>query len=361
VVNAAQQSQGSANALLAHFLSAEESVAHACLEQLLCDHAEPVIRKITRLKLRSHCGSSGSSELQDEEDIRSDVILQLLGTLRDLRNRASATIQNFTAYVAGITYNSCNKFLRFKYPARWRLKNRLRYLLNHRSGFTLREDAHKEWFCGLSCWATDINRKESSQETPIDLNKFLQTLPPGTSIAQMKPEDVVHALLRWRQSPLPLEELVTATAELWDIHDPRPVAVPSDQDDGINICDLLPDLSVDIFSQVERRLFLERVWKEICELPLRQRTALLLNLRDAHERDALVLFVLTGISSMQQIAALLEQPPQEFHQLWNRLPLDDLSIAQVLGLSRQQVINLRKSARERLARRMTAFGKTEAK
>jgi DNA-directed RNA polymerase specialized sigma24 family protein len=359
VVNAAQESQESANALLAHFLSAEESAAHACLEQLLSEHAEPVIRKITRLKLRSHAGVTGSSELQDEEDIRSDVILQLLGSLRELRNRASASIQNFTAYVAGITYNSCNKFLRFKYPARWRLKNRLRYLLNHRPGFALWEDAHKEWFCGLYSWSVHVSGKESAE---LDLNNFLQSMAPGKSIGQMKPEEVVHALLEWRQSPLPLEELVKATAELWNIHDPRPAAIQCGQEDeGVNICELLPDPSVDIFSKVERRLFLERVWKEICELPLRQRTALLLNLRDAHERDALILFVLTGIVTMQQIGTLLERSAREFHNLWNQLPLDDLTIAQLMGLSRQQVINLRKSARERLARRMTAFGRAAGK
>ena len=281
MVNAAQGPQESANELLAHFLSAEESTAHVCLEQLLSQHAEPVIRKITRLKLRTH--SSGGSELQDEEDIRSDVILQLLGSLRELRNRASASIQNFTAYVAGITYNSCNKFLRFKYPARWRLKNRLRYLLNSRPGFALWEDAHKDWVCGLSSWSTGTGAHDSTHETPLNLDNFLQSLPQGKSISQMKPEEVVHALLCWRQRPLPLEELVKATAELWDIHEQRAITVQSSQEDeGANICDLLPDPSVDIFSQVERRLFLERVWKEICELPLRQRTALLLNLRDAH-------------------------------------------------------------------------------
>ena len=64
---------------------------------------------------------------------------------------------------------------------------------------------------------------------------------------------------------------------------------------------------------------------------------------------------------MQQIAELLERSPQEFHGLWNRLPLDDLSIAQLLGLTRQQVINLRKSARERLSRHLAAFGKASSK
>jgi hypothetical protein len=49
-------------------------------------------------------------------------------------------------------------------------------------------------------------------------------------------------------------------------------------------------------------------------------------------------------------------PAQEFAGLWNELPLADDAIARRLGLMRQQVVNLRKSARERLGRRMRNAG-----
>jgi hypothetical protein len=45
----------------------------------------------------------------------------------------------------------------------------------------------------------------------------------------------------------------------------------------------------------------------------------------------------------------------QFAELWPQLPLDDATIAGLLNLTRQQVINLRKSARERLARRLKGF------
>jgi hypothetical protein len=48
-------------------------------------------------------------------------------------------------------------------------------------------------------------------------------------------------------------------------------------------------------------------------------------------------------------------PDEVFAGLWSRLPLDDASIAELLNITRQQVINLRKCARERLARRMKAI------
>lgn len=50
------------------------------------------------------------------------------------------------------------------------------------------------------------------------------------------------------------------------------------------------------------------------------------------------------------MATLADKAPH-----WNELPLAATMIAELLGETRQQVINLRKSARERLARRMKAF------
>jgi hypothetical protein len=66
---------------------------------------------------------------------------------------------------------------------------------------------------------------------------------------------------------------------------------------------------------------------------------------------ALPAFPALGVASMRQIAAALEMPAEELAGLWGRMPLSDLEIAARLGLQRQQIINLRKAARQRLARR----------
>ena len=52
------------------------------------------------------------------------------------------------------------------------------------------------------------------------------------------------------------------------------------------------------------------------------------------------------------MAAAVGLSPESLAELWNRLPLEDTGLAEILDVTRQQVINLRKSARERLARRM---------
>jgi hypothetical protein len=107
--------------------------------------------------------------------------------------------------------------------------------------------------------------------------------------------------------------------------------------------------------QVEKRIFLERLWQELRELPRAQRVALLLNLREADGGGCLALFPATGVATLRQIADALELSAERFAELWPQLPLDDATIAGLLKLKRQQVINLRKSARERLARRLKGF------
>ena len=107
--------------------------------------------------------------------------------------------------------------------------------------------------------------------------------------------------------------------------------------------------------RTENRMFLQRLWEELQQLPKNQRAALLLNLRDASGQGCITLFPATGIATGRQLAAALELSPETFAEIWNDLPLEDARIAELLGLTRQQVINARKSGRERLARRLKGF------
>ena len=64
------------------------------------------------------------------------------------------------------------------------------------------------------------------------------------------------------------------------------------------------------------------------------------------------LFAHTHIATLDELAEALELTLREFLELSNELPMEDSLMASHLGLTRQQVINLRTSARRRLARRM---------
>jgi DNA-directed RNA polymerase specialized sigma24 family protein len=152
--------------------------------------------------------------------------------------------------------------------------------------------------------------------------------------------------------PIELDALVGVMAELWDVRD-ADALVDSDPQNAIEeAADPRPGAA----AEAERRIYLERLWLEIRALPMRQRAALLLNLKDKRGCGVLSLLPLTGVATLRELAEALEMAAPDFAELWKELPLDDAAIAGRLGLARQQVINLRKSARERLARRMKKEG-----
>jgi hypothetical protein len=97
------------------------------------------------------------------------------------------------------------------------------------------------------------------------------------------------------------------------------------------------------------------LWEELRRLPLKQRVALLLNLRDHQGEGCIALFPAIGIASFRQLAEALDLEAEKLAEIWNELPLDDARIADLLQLTRQQVINARKSARRRLERRLKGF------
>ena len=350
------QSEPSAEALLADYADAvnrgNSDAAGHLLGKLLRDHAAPVISQVTRRKLFSNTFRGQTYDTHDEEDVRSTVTLQLILRLRSSAS-SGASIDHFAAYVAGITENCCHQLLRRKYPQYTRLKNRIRYLLRHDPQFVLWESG--QWLCGLAAWkAETIGSVDRLALKSADVDEFSRSNLRGRTAAQMKPAELVPLLLKWRGRPVALDELVKALASLYDIRDIDTTASHSDENE-LSVGDLLAVASTDPTSLLDARSSLERLWAEICDLPRPQRVALLLNLRDMHRRDALTLLPLTGIASLRDIAGVLEIAPQRLAELWNTLPLDDLSIGALLRISRQQVINLRKSARARLARRMAPW------
>jgi DNA-directed RNA polymerase specialized sigma24 family protein len=334
------------------FLQAEdEAEAQRLLAQLIEDHVQPLVREIAHSKLRvARPASAEGSSAQEAHDICGEAVLQLLSRLHDLRDgRNQAPIANFRGYVAVVTYNAYGAGLRRKYPERQRLKNRLRYVLNHDPRFAIWEGANGASLCGLAAWK-ERNCSTSPPQRTDDRSTIEQFLPGAPNLRQLMPRALLDSLFSLSGRPIEIEELVSMAAKIWDIQDMRQVE-NDDAGDG-EVWNRLPDPRVNVATLVERRMYLAALWKEICELRPLQRVALLLNLHDASGQDMLPLFILVDIAHLPEIAASLDMPVQEFAELWESLPLDDTAIAQRLGITRQQVINLRKSARERLARRM---------
>ena len=324
----------SSDSMLAPFLTAKsESISDELLRAIIDEHADPIIKKILRSKLRVSLNGRGTQQNQDALEIAGDMRASIISTLRALRqNPNKAAIANFSDFVAIKTYSACADYFREKHPQRWRLKNLLRRRLRQNPRFALWQGEDKRWYAGFSA--------SESITHPTD---------GRLSAAQMKSDEFLGVLFERSGRPIVFDEVVKIAAETWHIHDPPAESIDTG---GSERDDLFTSSEPGVDLALEQRLFFEQVWIEVCQLPVLQRAALLLNLRDSRDGGVISFLPFLGVASKEELARLLEMPYADFQKLWNELPLDDLRIAQMFGITRQQVINLRKTARERLARRM---------
>ena len=170
-------------------------------------------------------------------------------------------------------------------------------------------------------------------------------------VRQLK-ADALAAVFNQLGGPVEFDELVSALAALLGVR-VRPIESLPESEDAAALAPAA--VESDPAWQIEKRIFLQRLWEELQLLPPNQRAALLLNLRDAGGSGCITLFPATGVAGLRQLADALGMSADDFARLWNELPLEDARIAELLGLTRQQVINARKSGRERLTRRLKGF------
>jgi RNA polymerase sigma factor (sigma-70 family) len=303
--------------LAAYLTAGDECVRGRELERILADEVQPRVRAVVSAYVRS----DWPIEPHDIDDIVGQVTLHVLRKLRAATVLEEESVQSVDAYVTTVTKNTVRDVMRRRSPERTRIKSRLRYLFEHDRRLAL-------WIvegvtlCGLSSWK---NRQDHANAGAV-------------LWSELSGEGMVAALTALGK-PVRLGDLVSVLVADGQPRQEQPV-------------DIAYEVQRDAF---EARQYLQVLWREIRELSPKQRAALLLNLREPGSGNAVTLFVAMGIATLEEIAEAVELSEEELSAIWDALPFDDLRIAAHLGLRRQQVINLRKSARERLARRMAAW------
>lgn len=320
----------------------------AALARLNAEQIEPTIRRGLGFKLRLHRPQSDQNR-HELEEIYNDIQLRLIKRLRALKeDPARNQIVNLRGYVATVTRNTCDEYLRQRYPLRRSLKDKVRrHLLSH-TEFALWEDSERNSLAGFASW----RNLDRSSIVLRELQERLKVEWKSVDVQRLELHDLLTTIFSVAHAPLELDKLTELIAGFWGIED-RP-AEPVDEITP-TLLDEQTRADINPATIVERRQSLRLLWREICQLPRRQRVALLLNLRNPHGINVITLLPATGVATFEQIALALEIPVVEFEQLWAQLPLDDLYLADYLGATRQQVINLRKTARERLLKRMKAL------
>ncbi|MEO5719484.1 MAG: hypothetical protein ABIR29_13065 [Chthoniobacterales bacterium] len=320
--------------LLALYLQAQSDAdGSAQLTALFNLQAGPVIEQILRGKRSSQ--SPGDIELEDVASAARENLLRQLSLLRS--GAREEPIRDFRAYVASVTYSAWAETLRARHPQRALLLNRLRYLLENRTaqkGFGIWEDDDGAKWCGFTHW-----RGRTGGATPkrhwllVDPAAAAGEALPGMDPASLILPELIAGLFRWLGGPIELRDLTNAVSELLGYaknqtaNEARPEQIDPRQSPA---------------EELVWKDYLAWLWQEIGALSERQRRAFLLHsevLRD---------FELLAIASLRSIALSLQLPALELAELWNRIPLDDLTIAKMIDCTRQQVINLRRVARDKL-------------
>lgn len=326
--------------LLAFLQAASETEAERLLALLISEKVEPLVKNIIGYKLKVYFNDDHRAEVADAEDIYGEAVAQLIARLSEIKtNPDDKGIRNFRSYVAVTAYHACYEHLRRKYPQRHSLKNKLRYFLRHKEGFALWKTEEGEWLAGFARWENRLSN-DASRAQSMDALSLARSFTPQASLPEM-----ITAILERLDRPMELDEMTGIIALVWGIREQAAGGVEN-----------LADARAHPARELDQRIYIERLWSEIARLSPRHAAALLLNLKDEQGASALDIFLLIGAASFKQIADAMGQSEEWLASVWNQLPIDDTKIADHLGLIRQQVINLRKTARLRLARRMTEIG-----
>jgi hypothetical protein len=337
----------------------------------LIKESAPAIKGIIRRKLRVTLDpADGRADNQDALELFNDVAASLAVEFNRLDDASRGDIRDFGGYAAVVTYNACHDYIRGKYPHRYGLKTRLRYFLSHRDGFSVwRSD--EEMLCGFASWAGRGDKAAADRLARLrDDASLLGRALPRKDVALVEGaewERFFDAVFKWAEQPVELDELVNVVADLFGVRDERQELEESAGEPATH-------------RTLEVRDLLRRLWDEIRRLRPLQRAAYLLNFTDAD--GDLVLFPWHGIASVAEIGHAVElsgeqfekvlgelplseaernwarapaaSPERKFAVLWAHLPLDDLTIARLLGGTQKQVAKLRWEARERLKRQLRA-------
>lgn len=351
-----QNAIGQSDKLILPFLQATgEGEASKRLQNLIHEHVGEIVAGILRRKLATagatNTPQGESPEQTERDDLHSDITLQLLTHLQEIRNGSRETgIANFRAYVAMTTYNAVNNHFRKKYPNRCSLENKLRYLLEHRAGLALWKSRQGEWIAGFAAWqerVPDASLSPTTRQLIENPAASLQRHFPREDPVRMDPGGLLAALFQVAGEPITLDDLVRIVAELWDVRDRVPEPLPAVDEPG-----QAEDTGDSLSAEVLGRLDLKRYWAEICQLPSRQCAALLLQARDPNGNCILDLLEIEGVASLREMARAMEIAPEKLAGLWNGLPMEDAQIAELLEVSTQHVARMRMIARRRIAERI---------
>jgi DNA-directed RNA polymerase specialized sigma24 family protein len=338
-----------------YLLEENEERSRQILAQLFAERIDPVVRHIIGYRLSSQSAKmNGGMPAQQINDLQSEVVVRLLTKLHDWKNgNIDHAIKDFLGYAAVIAHNTCSEISRRQNFQHSRLKDHIRYILNTQAEFALWQDDEIGWVGGFAIWRDQLS-KLTVMTSSESSEKFVRSYLKAGKNHRKSMAERLALIFNTAGRPVLFTELINIVAELSGIDIRNSINGLVTTDPDVLQEAHPPTEKAGMEFEVEQRLYLQTLWREICKLPLPHRTALLLNLidRDSGDRGLIISLADLRIATIAEIAACLNLPPEEFAAIWVDLPWDDMKIALHLGTTKRKVMRLRLSARKLLAKRM---------
>jgi hypothetical protein len=211
------------------------------------------------------------------------------------------------------------------------------------------ENNRNDWSCGFSFW----QEVGSTSKATAWLQRFyknpravIETLAQGTDIQIAELDDLLAMIFNHVNEPIGMDDLVSVVAEIKGVKDLPVISFDSNEE---ALTQTLSDSKIRIDTILEMREPLKTIWEALCQLPRDEFKVYILYARTAGGEDLITLFLATRIVTASQVAERLELSMEQFQDLLrNRLPLDNESIAQEMGIKVERVYKLRCQAGKRL-------------
>ncbi len=301
---------------------------------------EAIVEPIVRRSLRVSLSRDDTRERnQDAIDLVGDIQVMLLAASRAKASHGNEAIRDLHGYAARTAQNACYYYFRTRFPERTRQENKLRYALKHLDGIALWKTDDGRWICGPAT---------TEKRTLTSLRAIDSSIAESWTALETRDGylGALRSLFDRDERPLLFDDVLDLMIERLGI---RELSINSAGSERVeDLAGRIPHDSTRTLQDIaDMTLRLRRLWLKLVKMPVRHRKALLLNLK-YEGRDLLKLIPLCGVADSIEIAKALEFDEEEFTDILRSLPWDDRRIAEHLGITRQQVINLRQYTRSRL-------------
>jgi hypothetical protein len=155
----------------------------------------------------------------------------------------------------------------------------------------------------------------------------------------------VAELFNWVGGPMEFDVLVSVVASLLEVK--GQVVVPFDEEEQ-HLQSRIAEPVLPCETRIEMREVLTEIWDAVCVLPDKHRAAFFFGFADTNGDDLMSLLLAAEVTTAVEIAARLDISMEKLMTVWKQMPLDNGTLADLLGTTRQQVSKWRYRAHRRL-------------